>query len=44
MLVRLQECDGSQICPHNRRKSDCTVGAPPLQLLPLLSCLRVCED
>ena len=41
---RLQECEGSQICSHNRRKSDCKVGAPPLQLLPLLSCLRVCED
>ena len=33
MLVRLQECGGSQLCPHNRRKSTCKVGAPPLQLL-----------
>ena len=40
---RLQECEGSQICSHNRRKSTCKVGAPPLQLLPLLACLRVCE-
>jgi len=29
-VVRLQECGGSQICPHNRRKSDCKVGAPPV--------------
>ena len=28
MLVRLQECGGSQVCPHDRRKSTCKVGAP----------------
>jgi len=43
-VVRLQECGGSRICPHNRRKSTCKVGAPPLQPLSLLVCLRVCED
>ena len=43
-VVRLQECGGSRICPHDRRKSTCKVGAPPLQLLPLLACLRVRED
>ena len=42
-VVRLQECGGSRICSHERRRSNCKVGAPPVAAAAVAGVFAVCE-